>query len=326
MQSIVFHEFGDPLAVLRLEESDTRRPEEGEVVVRLLARSINPSDLLVVRGLYGALPSLPATPGLEGMGEIAETGDGVTELETGDRVITFGLSGTWQQMTLAKPDQLIALRDSISDQSAAQFVVNPLSAWIMIVDELGVQPGEWLVQTAASSTIGRIVLQIAGMLGFRTINIVRRREHAAELEALGADAVICSEDEDVEARIRDIAGKQGVRKAIDAVGGDTGARVLRSLAPGGTMIIYGALSMQPLPLEGSRMIFSSVTVKGFWFNRWRRLTERAKRDAVIASMMGAIASGRIVPPVEAEYPLEEFRNAIRHSKQPGRRGKVLLVG
>lgn len=326
MQSIVFHEFGDPLSVLRLEDSDSPEPGDGEILVTMRARSINPSDLLVVRGLYGALPPLPATPGLEGMGEVSAVGNGVRGYKKGDRVITFGLPGTWKQEVLATPEQLIAVAHGVSDQSAAQFVVNPLSAWIMLADELQMKQGEWLVQTAAASTLGRIVLQLSRMLGLRTINIVRRREYVAELEALGADVVICSEDEDVEARIREIAGKPGVMKAIDAVGGETGAQVLRSLAPGGTMIVYGALSMKPTPIDGSRMIFSAATVRGFWFNRWRRFTDAAKRDDVIAKMMSAIASGQVVPPVEAEYPLAEFRPAISHAKQPGRKGKVLLTG
>jgi NADPH:quinone reductase-like Zn-dependent oxidoreductase len=84
--------------------------------------------------------------------------------------------------------------------------------------------------------------------------------------------------------------------------------------------------MKPIPVEGSRLIFSSVAVKGFWFNRWRRFTEAGRRDAVIANMIEAMSSGRIVPPVEAEYELTDFEAAIRHARQAGRRGKVLLVG
>ena len=326
MQSVIFREFGDPAEVLRLEKTEAPVPGPGQILVRYRARSINPSDLLVIRGVYGSLPPLPATPGLEGMGEVIAAGDGAGEFSVGQRVVTFGIRGTWQEMTLATQDQLIAVPDSIPDQSAAQFVVNPLSAWIMLVDELAMQPGEWLVQTAAASTLGRIVLQLARMRGFRTINIVRRPEYVDELKSLGADEVLSSEEPDLDKRIREIAGDRGVTKAIDAVGGETGAAVLRSLAPGGTMIVYGALSMKPIPIEGSRLVFSSAAVKGFWFNRWRRFTEAGKRDAVIAKMIDAMSAGQIVPPVEAEYALTDFEAAVRHARQPGRRGKVLLVG
>jgi NADPH:quinone reductase-like Zn-dependent oxidoreductase len=93
----------------------------------------------------------------------------------------------------------------------------------MTVEELALQPGEWLLQTAAGSTLGRVVLQIARRRGFKTINVVRRREQAEELKTLGADACICTDEEDIPERVREITGKEGLRKAIDAVGGETGA-------------------------------------------------------------------------------------------------------
>lgn len=326
MLSIRFHEFGDPLAVLRLEDVARRDPSPDEVIVRMRARSINPSDLLVVRGLYGSLPRLPATPGLEGMGEVTGAGRHVSEFLPGQRVVPIGVRGTWQEEVAATPEQLIAVPEGVPDASAAQLVVNPLSAWIMLVDELDVQPGEWLVQTAAASTLGRIVLQIARMRGFRTINIVRRPDYVDDLKSLGADEVVCGEDHHIARQIREIAGDTGVTKAIDAVGGETGAAVLRALAPGGTMIVYGALAMKPTPIDASRMIFSTICVRGFWFNKWRRSAPPARRAAVIARMISAMEAGEIVPPVEAEYDLADFGPAIRHAKQPGRRGKVLLVG
>jgi NADPH:quinone reductase-like Zn-dependent oxidoreductase len=324
LERVAFSEFGDPLSVLRLENSPDPEIDRSQVLVRMRSRSINPSDLLVVRGLYGALPPLPATPGLEGMGEVARVGGDVHGIRPGQRVITFGIRGTWQEFVAAGREELIVVPEGITDQSAAQFVVNPLSAWIMLVDELAVDSGEWVVQTAAASTLGRIVIQLSRMLGFRTINVVRRSEYVDELKELGADEVIVA-GEDLEAGIRRIAGKEKVRKAIDAVGGETGAAVLRALGSGGTMIVYGALSMQPIPVDGSRLIFSSATARGFWFNRWRRTTPEAKRNEVISAMLGAMLAGHVVPPVEAEYPLAEFAAAIRHARQPARRGKVLLT-
>ncbi|MBA3805171.1 MAG: alcohol dehydrogenase catalytic domain-containing protein, partial [Acidobacteria bacterium] len=96
MQSVKFNEFGNPADVLRVEEVQQPEPGANQVLVKLRARSINPSDLLTVRGLYGALPKLPATPGLEGMGEVAAVGEGVKNLQPGQRVIPLGVQGTWQ--------------------------------------------------------------------------------------------------------------------------------------------------------------------------------------------------------------------------------------
>src|SRR5215210_8254122 len=220
MQSVRFHEFGNPAEVLRVEEVERPAPGAGQVLVRMRARPINPSDVLTVRGLYGALPVPPATPGLEGMGEVAELGEGVTHLGAGQRVIPLGVAGTWQEFVVAPAAQLIPVPDSVNDRTAAQFVVNPLTAWIMTVEELDLQPGEWLLQTAAGPALGRVGLQIARQHGFRTINVVRRREQAEELKALGADEVICTDEEDIPERVREITGREGLHKAIDAVGGE----------------------------------------------------------------------------------------------------------
>jgi NADPH:quinone reductase-like Zn-dependent oxidoreductase len=325
MQSVRFHEFGDPSEVLRVEEVERPEPGAGQVLVKMRARPVNPSDLLTVRGLYGALPVPPATPGLEGMGEVAAVGEGAGHLRPGQRVIPLGVAGTWAEYVVAAGAQLIPVPDGVSDQTAAQFVVNPLTAWIMTVEELAVEPGEWLLQTAAGSTLGRVVLQIARQRGFKTINVVRRREQAEELKALGADEVVCTDEEDVAERVREITGKAGLRKAIDAVGGETGAAVMRSLARGGVMLVYGLLSGRPMPVDGGRMIFASSTLRGFWLGEWMRSAPPERQQATVAAMLRAMATREIVPPVEAEYPLAEVLAAVAHSERPGRSGKVLLV-
>ncbi len=326
MQSVRFYEFGNPADVLRVEDVPQPEPEANQVLVRLRARSINPSDLLTVRGLYGALPKLPATPGLEGMGEVAAVGDGVKNLRPGQRVIPLGVQGTWQEYILAASAQLIPIPDSVSDQTAAQFVVNPLTAWIMTLEELSLKPGEWVLQTAAGSTLGRIVLQIAALRGFKTINVVRRREQVEELKALGADECICTDDEDIVVRVKEITGKAGLTKAIDAVGGQTGAAVLRALGRGGVMLLYGSLSMQAMPIDSGHMIFTTTTLRGFWLAEWLRSAAPERQQAVTSDMLRSMATNEIVPPVEAEYPLADVLAAAEHAQRPGRSGKVLLVG
>jgi NADPH:quinone reductase-like Zn-dependent oxidoreductase len=325
MQSVRFHEFGDPSEVLRVE--DVPRPEAaaGQVLVRMRARPINPSDLLTVRGRYGSLPVPPATPGLEGMGEVAEVGEGVTHLRAGQRVIPLGVAGTWAEYVVAPAAQLIPVPEGVSDQTAAQFVVNPLTAWIMCVEELALKPGEWLLQTAAGSTLGRVVLQIARQRGFKTVNVVRRREQAEELLALGADACVSTDEEDVAERVREIVGKEGVRKAIDAVGGETGAAAFGALGRGGVMLVYGLLSGQPTPVDGGRMIFTTTTLRGFWLGDWMRSATPERQQATVGEMLRSMATHEIVPPVEAEYPLAEVLAAAAHSERPGRSGKVLLL-
>lgn len=325
MQSVRFHEFGNLADVLRVEDVAEPEPAANQVLVRMRARSINPSDLLTVRGLYGALPKLPATPGLEGMGEVAAVGEGVKNFRPGQRVIPLGVAGTWQEYLLAESTQLIPVPDTVTNQTAAQFVVNPLTAWIMTAEELALKPGEWLLQTAAGSTLGRVVLQIARLRGFKTINVVRRREQVDELRALGADEVICTADEDLVERVKEITGREGLTKAIDAVGGETGGAVVRSLGRNGVMLVYGLLSMQPILVDSGRMIFTSATIRGFWLGEWFRSAAPESQHAITAELLRLMATNEIVPPVEAEYRLADALAAVEHAERQGRSGKVLLV-
>ncbi len=194
MRALEFDRFGDPAAVLRLSmwRTGPRRGRDRSVL-RMIARPINPSDLLTIAGEYGRLPTLPAVPGLEGVGTIAALGDGGWRLDmwvTGS--FRLGGGGTWRDTLVVDAARLLPVPDAVSDQSAAQFIVNPVTAWVMLEEELGLKPGDWLLQTAAGSTLGRLVIQLAQLRGYKTINLVRRPEQVPELLALGADAAFAS--------------------------------------------------------------------------------------------------------------------------------------
>jgi NADPH2:quinone reductase len=326
MRTLRFSEFGDPATVLRLVEEPQPAPGPGQVVLRMVARPINPSDLLTISGEYGRLPSLPAVPGLEGVGRVAAVGEGVTGWREGDRAIPLGSSGTWRDHVVADAARLLPVVDAVSDQSAAQFIVNPVTTWVMLVEELALGPGDWLVQTAAGSTLGRLVIQLAELRGFRTINLVRRPEQVAEITALGGDAAFCTADDDVAEAVRRLTDGRGAAAGIEAVGGATGALALSCLRPGATLLVYGLLSGEPIPVHSGEMLFRGLIVRGFWLSHWFQHTPPAQTVAVLSELMGLMADGRLLPPVAAEYALDDYAAAIAHANRPGRQGKVLLVG
>ena len=257
---------------------------------------------------------------------IEELGTGVEEFHVGQRVIPVGVPGTWAQYLIVRNDEVIPCPDVVKDSTAAQFVVNALTAWVMTTEELALRPGEWLLQTAAGSALGRIVLQLSRLRGFKTINVVRRREPVQELKELGADEVICSADGSLVERVMAITNQAGVNAAIDAVGGKLGGKVSNVLGRGGTMLAYGLLSLEHVPLNTGRMIFRSTTVRGFWLDDWFRRTPAARQREVGGALLKLMAAGKVVPAVEAEYDLEDVVGAVRHAERPGRRGKVLLIG
>jgi NADPH2:quinone reductase len=290
-------------------------------------RPINPSDLHSIAGLYPVRPKLPGSPGMEGVGRIDALGAGVTGIPPGRRVVPMtGTPGTWAEHYVAPADRLLPVPDSISDESAAQFLVNPLTAWALLNDEIALEEGDWLLVTAAGSTLGQLLRQLARAKGIRMLGVVRRPPTAEERRTLG-DAVVCTENEVLVERVREITGGRGVRVAIDSVGGLLGGQVATCLGASGVMITLGLLGTEKLmPLDTPDLLFKGAAVRGFWLVNWFARRPAEVQQRALAEVIALMSEGLLEPRVEAEYDLADFKAAIAHAERRGRRGKVLLVG
>ncbi|MBI3410038.1 MAG: zinc-dependent alcohol dehydrogenase family protein [Planctomycetes bacterium] len=329
MKAVLFDRFGEPAEVLRVGDAAAQEPGRNEVCVRMILSPINPSDLLVVRGQYGRLPALPATPGFEGVGIIDAVGPGFFKrlrgLRPGRRVAALnGQGGNWREFVILPARQAVPLADDIPDEQAASFFVNPATALVMIQDVLRVRPGDWLLQTAAGSALGQMVVRLGRRLGFRTINVVRRNETAEELLRLGADEVIATDRERVEDRVRTITKGAGVRFALDAVGGETGLIAVRSLGVGGRMLVYGTLSNQPIPVDPRLLIAGQKRIEGFWLSEWMQAQGVLTILRLFRRIHAMMRVGILTTPVQATYALEHIGEAVRAADKPGRSGKILL--
>lgn len=326
MRAVRFASFGEPADVLTVENVPAPQPGPGQVLVRVQVRPINPSDLFVIRGLYGALPRLPAVPGFEGAGVIVGVGEGVTDRSIGQLVIPMGAPGLWQEYVVVPAARAIPVPKQIGDRQAATALVNPATAWLMLTETLRVEPGEWVLQNAANSIVGRHVIRLAQRLGFRTINVVRRREVMEELRTLGADELICDQDENVVSRVHALTGGKGVRYALDSVGGASGSRLAASLGAGGTMLVYGAIAGEPLTIHPGMLLFRSASIRGWWLTHWFQNATPEQEQTLFATLFGLIADGTLTTPVAAEYDLADVREAVIAAGQKTQPGKVLLVG
>jgi NADPH:quinone reductase-like Zn-dependent oxidoreductase len=261
----------NPTSTIQVQDLAIPTPGEGEVVVKMSLRPVNPADIFSLMGVYpGFQPVSGSVPiaGLEGVGTVAALGAGATKFTVGQRVTGAPFSsvvqgsGTWQQYMKVTEACLVAVPDTVPDAAAAQFYVNPVTV-VGLLEELAVPAGEWVLQTAAGSVLGRQLIQVAKKRGIKTINVVRRREQADELKAIGADEVIVSTEEDVTARAKEITGGHGAWGAVDAVGGELFAAAASAVKNGGTCIIYGAMSGLTVSLDSCSL---------FVFNRLRLLS------------------------------------------------------
>jgi NADPH:quinone reductase-like Zn-dependent oxidoreductase len=326
MKAAVFEVFGDPSSVLSVREVPDPQPGPGEVRVRMIASPINPSDLLVVQGLYGVLPDLPATPGLEGVGIVDEVGPGfIGRLVRGKRVAAINPSGgDWAEFAVIPARFARPVPDDIPDEQAATFFINPATVLAMVRHVLAVPKGEWLLQSAAGSALGRMIINLGRHDGFKTLNVVRRREAVAELQAFGGDAVISSSDGAIEEQVRGITSGKGVRFAVDPVGGQTGTGVFRSLGEGGRLLLYGTLSGDPIEVDPRLLIAGQRTVAGFWLGHWMRQRSIPSNLLLFREIAALMRRGVLRSEIGQTYSLDEIKDAVQQAVITGRQGKVLL--
>ncbi len=326
MKAIVFERFGEPAEVLQVREVPTPTPGPGEVRVRMIASPINPSDLLVVRGRYGVLPKLPATPGFEGVGLVDEVGPGLLgRLVKGKRVTVINSAGgNWAEYAVIPARQARPVPADLPDEQVASFFVNPATAIAMVRHVLKVPKGAWLLQSAAGSALGRMILKLANHDGIRTINVVRRREAIAELKALGAVAVISTEDGPIDQQVRRVVGEAGVGYALDPVGGDTGTGLFDALSPDGRLLVYGSLTEEPLRIDTRRMIAGKRVVEGFWLGHWMRTRNIPQSLLLFREIGSLIREGVLATETGRLFAMDDVAEAVQASEAVGRRGKALL--
>jgi NADPH2:quinone reductase len=329
MKAIRFGRYGEPTKVLAAEDVPVPEPGEGDARVRILASPVNPSDLLYVRGHYsGTEAHFPARVGFEGVGIVDALGPHAERPALGQRVVVKNSAGgNWAEYAVVPANDLIPAPRDIPDEQVASFLINPASAILMVRNLLAVPRGEWLLQSAAGSELGRMIIRLARHDGIRTVNVVRRRESAAELERLGADAVVVSADGPIHEQVRSIVGPQGVKYAIDPVAGETGTQMYKALGEDGRMLIYGDLTSEPILIgDDPRYILSGRRIlEVFWLGYWLpRLGETAQRQ-LIQDIVGLIHDGILETSPGRKYSLDEIDAAVTQAESAGRHGKVFLT-
>ena len=312
-----------PQDVIECVEFTLPAPGGGQALIEVLASPINPSDVLTLTGQYGMLPPLPAVGGNEGIGRVAAVGDGVT-LPVGQRVLLPVGAGTWTTHLLADAASLTPLPDVGDAQQLSMVTVNPPTASLLLSEFMPLQPGDWVIQNTANSAVGRYLIQLAKRRGVRTVNVVRRSDAVASLEALGGDVVLV-DGPDLGERVAAATGKVKIRLGIDASGGSATDRIARSVAIGGTVVNYGAMSGEACKIAPASFVFRDVTLRGFWLAFWFRKASAEQRRALFGEIVQLVAEGALSTPVAATYPVSRIKEAVAAAAAGGRDGKILIV-
>jgi trans-2-enoyl-CoA reductase len=323
INAAVYETHGNPADVLRVESRPWPIPAAGEVIVKMSAAPINPADLNQIEGKYPVRAELPATPGFEGAGIVVEVGGGVTNIAVGVLVILPHNTGTWRDAVAVKADELVAVPAEIKPVHAAMLKINPMTAWRLLHDYVDLERGGWLIQNAANSAAGRAVIQIAHELGYKTVNVVRRSELIDELRAEGGDVVLV-DGENLRREVEDAIGGPPIRLGLNAVGGESALRLANCLAPGSTLVTYGAMSLQPLKIPNGLLIFKDLRFRGIWINKWYDNATPAQRMEAFQHLFEMAKRGLLQTKVEQAYRLSEAKTAVAHAARGQRSGKIIF--
>lgn len=323
INAAVYETHGNPPDVLRVESRPWPAPAAGEAVVKMRAAPINPADLNQIEGKYPVRPVLPATPGFEGGGVIVELGAGVNGLTTGTLVIVPHNVGTWRDAVAVKAEELVVVPDGIEPVQAAMLKINPLTAWRLLHDYVDLKKGDWLIQNAANSAAGRNVIHIAHHLGYKTVNVVRRAELIDELHAEGGDVVLVDGD-NLREEVKNATSGAFIRLGLNSVGGDSALRLANCLTPGGTLVSFGAMSLQPLKIPTGLLIFKDLRFRGIWINKWYDNATSSQRMETFQPLFEMAKRGLLKTKIEKAYPLGEAKAAVAHAAQGKRDGKIIF--
>ena len=321
MKALQYARNGDPVEVVALVDLPTPQPGPGTVRLRLVRSSIHNHDLMTIRGQYGVKPPLPAIGGSEMLGTVDALGGGVTHLAVGQRVATIAL-GAWAELVVAPANACVPMPDAFPDDVAAQLLAMPMSA-LVLLDDLHVEPGQWILQNAAGGAVGKIVMKLAQARGVNVVNLVRSQASAADLIALGAKHVVVTDGEEWPLQVRELSGG-GVARVVDSVCDRTAVALQRLLGKHGEYVIFGALGAEAPRFDPGAFIFNELVLRGFWMTAWMARADDAARMSALKRIFELAAAGDLPLPVGGVYSLTDFADALAEAQRPGRAGKVLF--
>ena len=320
MRSVVFESFGEPEQVLGVQERPRPVPGAGQALVRMVLSPIHNHDLMTVAGQYGVRPDLPAVPGTEAVGVVEALGAGVTNLVVGQRV-AGGAVETWAEYYLVDAARAMPVPDSVSDETACQLVSMPLSAK-MILANLKISSGDWIIQNAGNGMVGKLVSRFGAEQGINVVSLVRRDETVAEMEALGIANVVSTASAGWQDRVRALTGGVPIIRALDSLGGAGATQLLEVVADGAELVNFGSMTLKPIELTAAQLLFRGITVRGFWGMKPNLAPEVIGR--MLGELVGVAAKGELDLQIEAVYGLDQIAEAVRASGEPARKGKIAL--
>jgi len=327
IKAAVLHDFKDLAKNLAIEQRPLPSLKQGQLLIRMAAASINPSDLVFLRHQYGIEKTLPVIPGFEGSGMVVQSKAGwYGRWLIGKRVACHAPEagdGTWAEYMVCTPRECMPLQKTVSLEQGASLLINPFTA-LLLLEKVRQKDHRAFVQTAAGSAVGKMLARMASTQGIPAIHIVRRAEQAQELRAQGLKNVLDSSDPEFSHRLKTLATELNASLLLDAVGGALTGVITAALPAGSEVLVYGALSGEACSINPTDFIFQKKSISGFWLTDVLRTCPSIKKWTTLRRAQSLLSSD-LATTVQAHYPLEKIHEALQHYKMHRAKGKILLV-
>ncbi|MEV3927128.1 zinc-dependent alcohol dehydrogenase family protein [Actinomadura coerulea] len=326
--TVLFHELGGP-EVMSLEEVEIGEPGPGELRIRVEAIGLNRAEVLFRTGHYiEPVAAFPARLGTEAAGVVEAVGAGVTGFRPGQPVSTVpGFSqneyGVYAEQAIVPASAVLPRPEGLGAVEGAAVWMPYLTAYGALVEVGGMRPGDTVVLNAASSSVGLAAIHVADRVGATPIALTRT---AAKKEALlkeGAAEVIVTGSDGVAGRVLAATGGRGAEFVFDAVAGPGVTDLARLVAPGGSLLVYGALSGEPTPYPGIELGLPALNMRTYTMLETARDPDRLRRAA--AFVTSGLRSGAFRPVIDRTFPLSEMADAHRHLESNTQIGKIVVT-
>jgi NADPH:quinone reductase-like Zn-dependent oxidoreductase len=322
-----FHTLGGP-EVLNFEEVPSPQPGPGEVRLKVQAVGLNRAESMFYHGQYVYETKLPAKLGYEAAGIVDAVGSGVHSGWLGKRVSTipaFSLNdyGVLGEEVLVPVAALGEYPSDLVPVQAAAIWMQYVTAYGALIHIANLKKGDFVLVTAASSSVGIAAIQIAKAEGAISIATTRKSGKKSELTALGADHVIATDEEALVARVNEITANKGARVTFDPVAGPLLEKLVEAAEPEGIIFEYGLLSMQPTPFPLQIALPKNLNVRGYSLMSITRNPERLA--AAKKYVYDRLADGRFQPKIAKTFPFARIVEAYRYLESNTQIGKVVVT-
>lgn len=328
MKAAVLTKAGQPL---RISEIDIPKPGPGEVLIKMCASPVNPSDLAFLGGGYGIQKKYPTVPGFEGSGIVVEAGKGfLPNLWKGKKVACAAspkYNGCWAEYMVTSASSCVPISKKVNMEQASMMFVNPMTAlaFFEIFKKLPnhTKESRGIINTAAASALGRMVIKLGKRYNIPVISIVRRQEQVDSLKTEGAEHVLNSSDSDFESRLKEVSHKLNATVVFDAVGGKMVQQLLNAVPTGSHLFIYGRLDPGVCEILPGNLIFTGNHIHGFWLTNYLK-DKNTLQSILTTRKIQSLIGDELATRINKTFELDHISNAVETYKKNMSSGKVLI--